>query len=162
MSNQTNRVFGNPEHPQFPDLIKAGLKVGDKVYSYMYGDGVVTRFTKNKTLPLSVAIKGVELLFMADGRRTIFDNTPSIHIQPWNPVAGEPFPFPKWEPIVGEVYAFWDDTYPGVEAGFVTSRLSKKYNGSRYETTWGHYENCAPISEAMRIFGFDKVGEGAK
>jgi hypothetical protein len=28
MNNETNRVFGNSEHPQFPDLIKAGLKVG--------------------------------------------------------------------------------------------------------------------------------------
>jgi hypothetical protein len=29
MNNEKNRVFGNSEQPQFPDLIKAGLKVGE-------------------------------------------------------------------------------------------------------------------------------------
>jgi hypothetical protein len=158
MKKNDNRVFGNSEHPQFPDLIKAGLKVGDKVYSYMYGDGVVARFTKNKSLPLSVAIKGVELLFMADGRRTTFNNIPSIHLQPWNPIAGEPFPFPKWEPIVGEKYGFWGNGALKHCLAYATfaGKLADKFVIQESDLLFTH---CAPISEALHILGFDKVGE---
>jgi hypothetical protein len=156
MSNQSNRVFGNSEHPQFPDLIKAGLKVGDKVYSYLYGDGVVTRFTKNEKLPIVVTIRGFDMLFMSDGRRSTLDLIPSMHLQPWNPIAGEPFPFHKWEPIVGEVYAFWDTT----NYYFAVSIFKGIDSKGEYISKLGeHYRNCAPISEAMRIFGFDKIGE---
>jgi hypothetical protein len=159
MSNETNRVFGNSEQPQFPDLIKAGLKVGDTVYSYIYGDGVVYRFTKNETYPISVKFNGMELLFMSDGKRSTLDLIPSIHIHPWNPVAGEPFPFPKFEPIVGEVYAFWDNRDIENKKGFSVN-VFKQYIAGSYFDDKCYYQNCAPISEALRIFGFDKVGEG--
>jgi hypothetical protein len=142
---------------QFPDLIKAGLKVGDKVYSYIYGDGAVGIISEGGNR-IVVQFPEHSTSFTATGFKAIdYGLIPSIHLQPWNPIAGEPFPFPKWEPIVGEVYAFWDTT----NYYFAVSIFKGIDSKGEYISKLGeHYRNCAPISLAMRIFGFDKVGEG--
>jgi hypothetical protein len=160
MNNKKNRVFGNSEQPQFPDLIKAGLKVGDKVYSYLYGEGVVVEIEHKDHFPIGVVFnqRGKTDYFTAQGFFFHTNLIPSIHLQPWNPIEGEPFPFPKWQPIVGEVYAFWQDENVGsiFNVGRFTGMSMSRYVCN---DIYGFY-NCAPISEAMRIFGFDKVGEG--
>jgi hypothetical protein len=175
MNNEKNRVFGNSEHPQFPDLIKAGLKVGDKVYSYLCGEGVVVEIEHKDHFPIGVVLnqRGKPDYFTAQGFFSHTNLIPTIHLQPWNPIAGEPFPFPKFEPIVGEVYAFWDNG-DEIYEGFIISRFTemrKKYNedksskiqewvgyGYGIDTVYDVKDNCAPISEAMSFFGFDKAG----
>ena len=82
---------------------------------------------------------------------------PIIHVPEWNPIAGEPFPFPKWEPIVGEAYAFWD----AVEGEFIVSRYKcpavKNNSSYKYENENNEvFINCAPIDQAIKLFGFDK------
>jgi hypothetical protein len=174
MKNEKNRVFGNSEQPQFPDLIKAGLKVGDKVYSYLYGEGVVGIISEMGNR-IVVQFAEHSTSFTATGFKAIdYGLIPTIHIQPWNPIAGEPFPFPKFEPIVGEVYAFWDNGDPFFFVSeFAGMRKVDNEDSNNYlqwddfgfgiypddsKTIYKTCENCAPISEAMRIFGFDKVG----
>jgi hypothetical protein len=158
MKNEANRVFGNSEQPQFPDLIKAGLKVGDTVYSYMFGDGVVTEGWEEEYV-IGVQFKDNFMTFNKYGFKSKFCKLPSIHLHPWNPIQGEPFPFPKWEPIVGEKYGFWGNILlqHSLVYGTFNCKMADKFMiiGSDYL-----FEHCAPIFEAMRIFGFDKLGEG--
>jgi hypothetical protein len=153
MNNETNR--------EFPDLIKAGLKVGDKVYSYLYGEGVVYQIYDFAKLSIEVIFDGFSKRFDEFGFESLSYLMPSIHLQPWNPIVGEPFPFPKWEPIVGNMYGFWGNIHlkHSLVYGEFDCKMADKFViiGSNY-----HFDNCAPISEALRIFGFDKVGEGAK
>lgn len=135
---------------QFPDLIKSGLKVGDKVYSYLYGDGKVISIENDLIYPIGVQHKRAYIKYTSLGQLHRGDLIPSITLTPWNPVAGEPFPFPKFEPITGEWYAFWDDDDNGFRVhtfGFISDE-------GRFVTCRGYrWDNCAPISEAMEIFG---------
>jgi hypothetical protein len=150
MNNETNR--------EFPDLIKAGLKVGDKVYSYLYGDGVVSNIYSNIPYCIVVDFMGFSKIFNAFGFEEKPHRIPSIHLRPWNPIAGEPFPFPKWEPIVGNMYGFWGNGALKHCLAYATfaGKLADKFVTQESEYLFTH---CAPISEALRIFGFDKVGE---
>lgn len=135
---------------EFPDLIKAGLKVGDTVNSYLYGKGNVIHITSHS---IDVQFSLTKLPFSRFGFHHANDLIPSIHIPEWNPIAGEPFPFPKWEPIVGEVVVCWHEhrnyyvvgKFVGVKDGL----FDLQYHIDLFKY-------CAPISEAMHIFGFDK------
>lgn len=143
---------------EFPDLIKAGLKVGDTVYSYLYGDGKVEKLSLNDSYPIVVSFDNQCEFgkFTKYGCNYDTDLMPSITLTPWNPVAGEPFPFPKWEPIVGDVYAFWDDD---MKKSFCVSKFESIVESEKnyyIDHTYTAWSNCAPIEEAMRIFGFDK------
>ena len=146
---------------QFPDLIKAGLKKGDTVHSYLYGEGVVKNIgcDKRDAHPIEVKFHHGTIFFKRDGKRVDFEMIPSIHLQPWNPVAGDPFPFPKFEPIVGEVYAFWDND-DNETFGFRIGTLTEIDDSEYVLADRLAYDNCAPISEAMEIFGFkDKLNQ---
>jgi hypothetical protein len=135
---------------EFPDLIKAGLKVGDTVYSHIFGEGKVMSISQPDSFEAHFPYR--VLSFDAKGFHESIDLIPTITLTPWNPIAGEPFPFPKFEPKVGEVYAFWDST----TGGFIVNRF-EKMSGVTYVTSNGlNWYNCASIKEAMRIFGFDK------
>jgi hypothetical protein len=146
---------------EFPDLIKAGLKVGDTVYSYLYGEGKVSVI--NNTPPCSIVVFFTfgDIVFKSNGLEDSDFLCPAIHLSPWNPIAGEPFPFPKFEPIVGGAYAFWQDGQSNFRVGKLIRILANDQNNSKsYE--FGNvadnylYKHCAPIAEAMQIFGFDK------
>jgi hypothetical protein len=144
---------------EFPDLIKAGLKVGDNINSYLYGKGVVTSITNTPLFPISVSFRLGEIAFKSNGLEDSEFLCPAIHITPWNPISGEPFPFPKWEPIVGEAYAFWLPENIEGGLGFHVNNLHAITVGHNhpYMAQSGYrYKQCAPIEEAMRIFGFDK------
>jgi hypothetical protein len=145
---------------QFPDLIKAGLKVGDTVHSYIFGEGTVANSGGYVIGYIVVDFKDRTLHFDSNGFHDKKDCIPCIHLQPWNPLAGEPFPFPKWKPIVGEVYAFWQNG--SNKKIFAVGEFEGMQDDEFYrvEGVGFCYDNCAPISEALRIFGFDKVGEG--
>lgn len=139
---------------EFPNLLEAGLKVGDKVYSYLYGDGVVKQIDKYPNYPISVDFGYYSEHFSKDGKRFKTDRIPSIHLEEWSPLSGEPLPFernPKdFEPKVGEVYAFWDVP----SRSFVVSVFKKIENGRYVDHNDIPWQNCAPISEAMKVFGF--------
>ena len=138
---------------EFPDLIKAGLKVGDTVYSYLYGEGKVTSTDKTPLFPISVSFSFADVGFKSNGLEDEDFLCPAIHLTPWNPIAGEPFPFPKWEPIVGEVVVCWHEH----RNYYVVGRFAGVKDGLfdlQYHIDLFKY--CAPISEAMHIFGFDK------
>ena len=142
------------EKREFPDLIKAGLKVGDTVYSYLYGKGLVESVAHDAEYPIFVSFASYSFSLTAEGFCYKTDLMPIITLTPWNPIAGEPFPFPKWEPIVGEAYAFWDKVG---SLGYVTNRYREKTPAGYYADLDGRmWYNCAPISDAMQIFGFDK------
>lgn len=138
---------------QFPDLIKAGLKVGDKVYSYLYeeGEGKVVSLRDNK-ISVDFNPKNATPTFNSRGIYSN-DRIPSITMQPWNPVAGEPFPFPKWEPKEGEWCAFWDNGDTSFIVGVFDYISDGKY---LFKDSGAEWDNCAPISEAMQIFGITK------
>jgi hypothetical protein len=143
---------------EFPDLIKAGLKVGDTVYSYQEkSEGVVIEIDLSATYPIAVEFGDFIEDFDEYGFYRKKNIVPSLTLTPWNPIAGEAFPFPKFEPIVGEVYAFWDR----VSGEFKVSRYKcpamKGHPAYRYENENNEvFINCAPLAEAMHIFGFDK------
>ena len=138
---------------EFPDLIKAGLKVGDTVYSYLYGEGKIISTTNTAMYPIEVSFGYFEESFTSSGKPHVKAAIPAITLTPWNPVAGEPFPFPKWEPIVGEVVVCWHEhrnyyvvgNFAGVKDGLFD--LQNHIDLFKY---------CAPIEQAMHIFGFDK------
>lgn len=144
---------------KFPDLIKAGLKKGDTVYSYLYGEGTVVSTDATVDKGIEVAFNFGHALFNGYGYEDENDLIPSIHLSPWDPVSGEPFPFPKFDLVVGDVYAFWNDD-DAETFGFRIGTLTE-INGSDYVIADRlGYDNCAPISEAMEIFGFnDKMNQ---
>jgi hypothetical protein len=139
---------------EFPDLIKAGLKVGDRVYSYLHGDGRVNVIDDDDDYPITAyfPIYDDHKSFTKRGFEHITDLMPSITLTPWNPIAGEPFPFPKFEPVVGQVYAFWDE----VEGEFRVSKFTGIGEAHFIDQTYTAWKHCAPIAEAMHFFGFDK------
>lgn len=139
----------------FPDLIKAGLKAGDKVYSYLFGKGVVKSIIRNARYPIQVDFGHDFNTFTSNGKRLKDDLIPTLTIQPWNPVAGEPFPFPKFEPKVGFAYAFWDDdgVWSLTEKRFSVSIFTGIYEDKFKDYYGSNWRHCAPISEAMRMFG---------
>lgn len=140
---------------KFPDLIKAGLKVGDKVESWMYGSGIVNSiFEKNKLCINVIFDSGINIYVDRKGFAGSAQLVPIIHLSPWNPVIGEPFPFPKWEPKEGEWCAFWDDG----RKDFVVSQLDKVVNG-KFLSHYAAWDNCAPRAEAYRIFGVKEEGD---
>jgi hypothetical protein len=151
---------------EFPDLIKAGLKVGHAVYSYIYGEGVCDEilfgegFDLEETCRIYVKFhNGVCIGFSRKGFNFSTDKMPSITLTPWNPIAGEPFPFPKFEPIVGDVYAFWSHEDIEIGLGFHVNKLHAITVGQNYPympESGYRYKHCGPIEEAMHIFGFDK------
>lgn len=145
---------------QFPDLIKAGLKVGDKVYSIMYGDGVVVEICEG-AYPISVRFANYSDTFSRHGMVFHKHAIPSITLTPWNPIIGEPFPFPKWEPKEGFAYAFWDDkgTCNKESKRFCVSVFHGKEGLQFKDATGVLWDYCAPISEAMRIFGVKEEGD---
>lgn len=140
---------------QFPDLIKAGLKVGDTVYSYQHGEGkVVSVRTHNQDYPILVDFGIGEISFTKEGKQFETHAIPTITLTHWNPVKGEPFPFPKWQPKEGEWCAFWDNG----DGNFIVSKFSRMLNDVFVQEDGGYWQNCAPISEAMRIFGVKEDG----
>src|SRR5690606_14195399 len=100
-----------------------GLKVGDTIHSYMYGDGVVKEIIESSEYPIVAYFCKEKMSFTSKGFWDENSQIPCIHLYPWNPIQGEPFPFPKWEPIVGEVYAFWDDKYIDDNWGFIVAKF---------------------------------------
>lgn len=135
---------------QFPDLIKAGLKVGDTVHSYLYGEGKVIEIIHDSCSPIKIAFKHGAESFTSDGKEHRIHLIPSITIHPWNPIAGEPFPFPKWEPKEGEWCAFWDDG----DNSFIIAMFDYISEGNYlFKDNGAEWDNCAPIEEAMQIFG---------
>lgn len=145
---------------QFPDLIKAGLKVGDSVHSYLYGEGEVIEIFYNSSYPIVIRFEHRNESFTAFGFYEKHHLMPSITMHRWNTVAGEPFPFPKWEPKKDEAYAFWDDKgdWSKARKRFCVS-IFKGKDGLRFidenDMPW---DNCAPIQEAMQIFGIKEGG----
>ena len=91
---------------------------------------------------------GKEQSFTKEGFYDTVQIFPSIHIEEWNPLT-EPFPMPKFEPIVGEVYAFFDqqDLSCGYRAGWL-----KKFENDRlykfYDEDGSYWMFCLPIEQA--------------
>jgi len=138
---------------EFPDLIKAGLKVGDTVNSFMHGKGVVRSVSHGTEYPIYLSFQDTSFSITAKGFRYKSDLLPAITLTPWNPIAGEPFPFPKWEPIVGEMVVCWHEH----RNYYVVGRFAGVKDGLfdlQYHIDLFKY--CAPIDQAMHIFGFDK------
>lgn len=136
---------------QFPDLIKAGLKVGDKVESWMFGSGIVNSIIEKKKLCINVFFdNGINVFVDRKGFAGSAQLVPIIHLTPWNPIIGEPFQFPKWQPKEGEWCAFWDNG----DNSFIIAMFDYISDGKYlFKDSGAEWDNCAPISEAMQIFG---------
>ena len=135
---------------KWQDLTKV-LKVGDKVYSYRYGEGFVYDFDSGDTeFPIKVKWNDEEVKeewFTKEGFEQTWDKFPSIHIQEWNPLT-DPFPMPKFEPILGEWYAFWDDD----SKQFIVAILGNHTPYKSFSLDGAGWQNCAPIDEALELF----------
>ena len=131
---------------KWTDLTKV-LKVGDTVYSSIFGNGEVTKIldAQKDTYPIMVTFSTFED-FTAQGFRSIHDKYPCITNIPFNPLT-EPFPMPKFEPIPGEWYAFWDDS----QKLFAVCKYDKQEDGF-YVSNGCFWKNCAPIEEALEFF----------
>lgn len=134
------------EKTNFPDLLKAGLKEGDNIYSYLYGNGKIGLITKDNEIITQFSSGTVRT--NQNGIEP-YCKIPSIHLTEWNPIIGEPFPFPKWNPTKGEWCAFWDRS----DIDFVVAKYEKTNEKGKYCTNNLSWNHCAPISEAMEIFG---------
>jgi hypothetical protein len=136
----------------FPPKIWA-RKVGDTVYSFLHGQGRVCSINNSPTHPIWAGFAYVALELTSDGKAYHNEALPMITLTPWNPMAGEPFPFPKFEPILGDVYAFWDDR----EIEFFQVAKLIGFNDLIFRDATNYvWSNCAPIDQAMHIFGFDE------
>lgn len=137
---------------QFPDLTKV-LKVGDTVHSFMYGEGAITKIKNdNPNYQIWVNFNDDligELSFTKEGLQFTYQIFPSIHLEPWNPLT-EPFPMPKFTPVVGEAYAFFD--YEDLQAGYKVSKLEYIDNNNfpyiYVATKTLAFKHCIPIEEA--------------
>lgn len=65
---------------EFPDLIEAGLKVGDPVDT-LYGDGVVSAIFKEEEYPIRVKVDIGFIDFLTDGRYTKISTLPSLWLK---------------------------------------------------------------------------------
>ena len=128
---------------QFPDLTKH-LKVGDSFHSFMYGEGKVVRINDESYIyPIEVYFKNTEDVVSLTKNGMVHLNLlfPSIHLNEWNPLV-EPFPMPKFTPVVGEAYAFFDDIQKGYLVGILTEITNYYY------VVGIRWEYCLPIEEA--------------
>jgi len=142
---QTTKLINGDTAVKWQDLTKV-LKVGDTVYSKLHGVGVVTKLNDNAKYPIDTNFNGDLDSFTKYGFLRNTDKLPCITNIPFNPLT-DPFPMPKFEPIPGEWYAFWDDHMDGF-AVYKLSHLTNRY----YYTYRVGFENCAPIEEALELF----------
>lgn len=142
---QTKKLNNGDRAIKWQDLTKV-LRVGDTVYSSIFGEGIVLEKRVSETYPFVVQFKNQKESFTKYGFWTTSQQFPCITNIPFNPLT-DPFPTPKFEPIVGEWYAFWDNNQTGFGV-YRFGQLTNKY----YNQEGMHYENCAPIEEALEIF----------
>jgi hypothetical protein len=141
---QTKKLNNGDRAIKWTDLTKV-LKVGDTVYSSLHGEGKIVSIKIPHEYPIDADFNGTIYRFTRNGFYYNIDKYPCITNIPFNPLT-DPFPLPRFEPIVGEWYAFWDNN----ETGFTVFRF--KEVGDRYVTMNGYrYLYCAPIEEALKL-----------
>ena len=134
------------QYIKWKDLTKV-LKVGDAAYSSRFGEGIVFSVNTIENYPIVIQFKNTKESFTKFGFYTTSDIYPSMSNIPFNPLT-DPFPMPKFEPIVGEVYAFFD--YEDFKFGYVVMALIGKDNSTLPFTTNESvgFKYCLPIEEA--------------
>jgi hypothetical protein len=137
---------------KWQDLTKV-LKVGDEINSYMYGKGIVKEILIIIDTDYPICIKFLNedldyIKFTIHGMEHLTQLFPSIHLQEWNPLT-DPFPVSKFEPIVGEWYAFWDSSF---QFSFQVREFREFENGYYFDIVGTKWDSCAPIEEALELF----------